>query len=351
MPKISVIIPAFNKEKYLSACLNSVIHGYEKDIEIICINDHSTDQSLEVLKKFAKIDSRIKVIDMVNHSGVSWARNLGLQEAQGEYIAFVDADDIVSKNMYNDYYQYAKYYDASIVKGHFYRINESDYLEDYSFESSKTKPTSVDFFSYEYVFYEESPAIWNKIYSHELLKDTTFLEDHIYEDIAFTYPLLLKAPNILEIDEVDYYYRRTPKSILNNQELINPRLMDLVGVYKECLRLGKSYRLSPYQINLLKGRVKQEIIGHLWAIYQLAIYQPEEKPEEKAKLLADLLALFYQIDYKFLTTSTSYESLINDFSMGILMQYVDMEKMFMTEESLKKDTLERIKKINRTSKI
>lgn len=95
---ISVVIPVFNTEKYLKKCIDSIINQTIKDIEVICVNDCSTDNSLEILKNFAKKDTRIKIIDLKENKGVSNARNLGIDQSKGQYIVFVDDDDWVSPN-------------------------------------------------------------------------------------------------------------------------------------------------------------------------------------------------------------------------------------------------------------
>ena len=100
--KISVIVPVFNAEKYLKMCLNSLVSQTLKNIEIICIDDGSTDNSLAILDKFKSKDDRIKIIKQKNY-GVSIARNNGISEAQGEYIGFVDADDWVDKDFLKNY--------------------------------------------------------------------------------------------------------------------------------------------------------------------------------------------------------------------------------------------------------
>lgn len=100
--KISVIVPVFNAEKYLKMCLNSLVSQTLKNIEIICIDDGSTDNSLAILDKFKSKDNRIKIIKQKNY-GVSMARNNGISEAQGEYIGFVDADDWVDKDFLKNY--------------------------------------------------------------------------------------------------------------------------------------------------------------------------------------------------------------------------------------------------------
>ena len=97
MPKISVIVPVYNTADFLPKCLNSLCSQTLQDIEIICVNDGSEDNSLAVLKKFALKDKRIKIINSETNNGVSYARNKGLSSAKGEYISFMDSDDFSSK--------------------------------------------------------------------------------------------------------------------------------------------------------------------------------------------------------------------------------------------------------------
>ena len=99
--KISIIIPVYNSAKYLRKCLNSIINQTFDNIEIICINDGSTDNSLSIINEYAKIDSRIKVYTIEN-KGVSAARNYGILVATGEYIGFVDSDDYIDLNYYEE---------------------------------------------------------------------------------------------------------------------------------------------------------------------------------------------------------------------------------------------------------
>lgn len=103
MAKISIIVPVYNTEKFLEKCLNSLINQTLKDIEIICINDGSTDKSLQILEKFANKDKRIQIINQTN-SGLSVARNIGIKKAKGEYIGFVDSDDWVDLNFFEQLY-------------------------------------------------------------------------------------------------------------------------------------------------------------------------------------------------------------------------------------------------------
>ncbi len=117
MPKVSVIIPVYNTEKYLVKCLESVCQQTLKDIEIICVNDCSPDNSLQILQEYAEKDERIKLIDFKENKGVSAARNAGIQEARGEFLGFVDSDDFIDLNFYEKLYQKAAESGADVAKG------------------------------------------------------------------------------------------------------------------------------------------------------------------------------------------------------------------------------------------
>lgn len=113
-PKISIIVPVYNVEKYLSKCLNSLINQTLAELEILCVNDGSTDNSAKILADFAKMDSRIKVFFQEN-SGQSAARNLAIERATGEYLGFVDSDDWVDLDYFEKLYNTAKKYDCDIA--------------------------------------------------------------------------------------------------------------------------------------------------------------------------------------------------------------------------------------------
>ena len=115
MSKVSVIIPVYNVEKYLEKCLKSVCSQTLRDIEIICVNDCSPDNSLEILQEYASKEERIKIINFEQNQGVSIARNEAIKVAQGEYIAFCDSDDTISLNFCEALYNKAKQDNAQVV--------------------------------------------------------------------------------------------------------------------------------------------------------------------------------------------------------------------------------------------
>lgn len=128
MPKVSVIIPVYNTEKFLRKCLDSVCNQTLQDIEIICINDCSTDGSLEILREYAGKDNRIKLIELLENCGAAKARNIGIDIAEGEYLGFVDSDDFIDLDFYEKLYQRAVETKADAAKG-VYKYSKNGFIE------------------------------------------------------------------------------------------------------------------------------------------------------------------------------------------------------------------------------
>ena len=124
MAKVSIIIPTYNVELFLDECLESIQRQTLQDIEIICVNDGSTDHSLEIIKKYAENDPRFVIVDKEN-GGYGKAMNVGLDKATGEYIGIVEPDDYVPLAMYEDLYKIAKENDLDMVKADFYRFTRN----------------------------------------------------------------------------------------------------------------------------------------------------------------------------------------------------------------------------------
>lgn len=146
MPKVSVIIPVYNTEKYLEKCLESVCNQTLSDIEIICINDCSTDNSLEILNRYVADDERIKIINFPENRGAAAARNAGIDVATGEYIGFVDSDDYPDLDFYEKLHNRAKETGADVAKGN-YKSAHDGYVDEYLNEKIKEDKNN---FAYAY---------------------------------------------------------------------------------------------------------------------------------------------------------------------------------------------------------
>lgn len=208
MAKISVILPVYNTRKYLHRTLNSLVTQTLKDIEIICVNDGSTDGSLNVLEAYAKKDPRFIVLSQEN-KGASAARNLGLSMAKGEYLSILDSDDIFRPDMLEKSYYAAKGARADLVvfRANQFIEQESKYkLTDWTVKSNQI-PAKMSF-SVEEVLGNKFFAIqgwtWDKLFSHDFVKcnKIKFQEQRLYNDMLFTFSVYLKAKRIVFLNEL-----------------------------------------------------------------------------------------------------------------------------------------------------
>lgn len=213
MKKVSVIVPAYNAEKYIDKCLDSLVNQTLKDIEIIVVNDGSTDKTQTIINKYAKKYKNVVSIEKEN-GGQSSARNIGINNATGEYISFVDSDDFVELNTYDSLLEYMeKDYDIIIFD---YKIIYSNYIE-----SLKTC-FCLDHDNVSEKEYLLCPAVspCNKIYKREYLKkcEFKFPEKIIYEDYASIPTLVLNNPKIGYVEQFLYNYIQSDESTMRTME-------------------------------------------------------------------------------------------------------------------------------------
>ncbi len=176
-PSVSVIIPVFNAEKWISECLGNVRAQSCRNIEILCVNDASTDRSLEILTQAAATDARIRIIHFAVNKGVSAARNAALNMASGEYICFVDADDIIETDFISNLYQEAKNHDLDLVKGPFKIVNGEEIKESFVI-NQKVKENKFNLhMDFPSVLYRKSLLTKNNILFNE---DIAYTEDRIF---------------------------------------------------------------------------------------------------------------------------------------------------------------------------
>lgn len=213
--KVSVIVPVYNTGKYISKCLESLTNQTLKDIEIICVNDGSTDNSLEILKAFADKDERIKIITQENKKQGA-ARNCGLQIATGEYIGYIDSDDWVDLNYFENLYNAAQKHNSDIAFCTVVRTGGLKTTKKREHIICEHVATSLqEKFDNSNVFTNPCPT--NKIYKKTLLKDNNIVypEDIYYEDKIFVTKAVYYANSIVSVPETYYYYFRNPHSTVN----------------------------------------------------------------------------------------------------------------------------------------
>ena len=216
MIKVSVIIPVFNTEKYINKCLSSLVNQTLDDIEIICVNDGSADNSLEIIEKIANNDARIKIINQ-EHKKQGAARNAGLRIAEGEYIGFVDSDDWIDLNYYEMLYDTAKKYDADIALATNVRIGNGKTKKRLEITEEKTAVTLQE--KIDIGNQVKNPCPTNKIYRHSMLKENNIIwQEGVYcEDKLFTIQAIYYANKIVTVPDVNYYYFRNPNSTVHTK--------------------------------------------------------------------------------------------------------------------------------------
>ena len=250
MPKVSVIIPVFNVAQYLERCLDSLIHQTLKDIEIICIDDCSTDNSLEILHNYANKDSRVKVIAFDTKQNAAIARNAGLKVATGEYLGFVDSDDFVDLDFYEKLYNKAIETDADIVKASTLIVNVDGSLRKSNL-NDVIRQNKMNF-----------TGQWGSaIYRHEMIQKEVIRfpnECPKAQDIVFLNRCLIAAKKIELLDEPYYHYIRR-KNSLDAQKLPDVNLKSEIQAIQLILadlnknypnRLNKDEYLSAYTCRL-----------------------------------------------------------------------------------------------------
>ncbi|MCH5165997.1 MAG: glycosyltransferase [Clostridiales bacterium] len=215
---VSVIIPVYNVSEYLEQCLNSVIGQSYTDLEIILVDDGSTDDSGEICEKYAKSDERVRVFHKEN-GGLSSARNCGLKQANGECVVFIDSDDYVDADYVKTLIDCVVKYDADICECEYVKFCEGrvsepvnhvkksvtvrDDIKKLLTDSGKGKPLVV---------------VWNKIYKRDLLGSTLFEEGRLHEDEFFTYKTLYGCKRYVRVNKPLYFYRQRSGSIMNGSK-------------------------------------------------------------------------------------------------------------------------------------
>lgn len=226
---ISVIIPVFKVENYLRDCVESVIAQTYSNLEIILVDDGSPDSCPIICDEFAKKDSRIKVLHKGN-GGLSSARNAGLAICTGDFVEFVDSDDIIDINMIKKLYDALKETNADISCCRYYKSTNI-------YNNLNTSTDNISVYSNLEILQDlycnrlQNVICWNKLFKKSLFQQIHFPVGKVCEDIFTTYKVFYEATKITKISYVGYFYRDTQGSITNT---FNARRLDSLIAYKEC---------------------------------------------------------------------------------------------------------------------
>lgn len=248
-PILSIIVPVYDVEKYINKCIDSILKQTFTNFELILIDDSSPDNCGNICDKYAKLDSRIKVIHKEN-GGLSSARNVGIDAARGEYIGFVDSDDYIKNDMYESLYKAILKYKADIsICGKFIvgqdkvlSVCNSDNVRIYNrYEGliEIIKDKNINSFA------------WDKLYKRELFDNVRYPEGRYFEDIATTYKLFMLSNKIVHINSSKYYYLQREDSICGSYTC--KKSYDHFTSWYECLKAIKC--LYPKLSNLYKDKL------------------------------------------------------------------------------------------------
>ena len=253
-PKVSVVVPCYNVEKYLPECLESLCKQSLKDIEIICVNDGSTDGTLGILRDFESRDPRIVVIDKPN-SGYGHTMNTGFAKARGEYIGITESDDFASRDMFKTLYDFAKKHDLDLVKSNYYEHTDNGDV--------KMEPYAK--YEYRRVFdprVEQDvltvlPIIWAGLYRRQMLVDEGIRFNETpgasYQDTSFVHQVWCSARRVALLPGAYLHYR---VDNANSSVKSSSKIYEVCGEYaltrEFLLRDPERYQAFAPIMNLLK---------------------------------------------------------------------------------------------------
>ncbi|KAG4097432.1 nucleotide-diphospho-sugar transferase [Neocallimastix lanati (nom. inval.)] len=221
---LSIVVPVYNTALYLDRCINSILNQTFKDFELICVDDGSIDNSMEILEKFKMIDNRVKIIHFEKNKGASAARNAGIENSIGEFIGFVDSDDYIDERFYENLLQNSNDYD--IVVGQFVLgTNNSKYY----YQKKYKQHWSI----YDSIWRKEFLNDNNIRYNEKLIKGN----DYAFNVLAYKYnPKVLNLPD----EGIYYYYKRRTGSLRNFSEGVL-KIFDNIA-YKKFKRKNKNLK-------------------------------------------------------------------------------------------------------------
>ncbi len=211
---ISIIIPIYNAEKYLEKCLESIQRQTYHNFEVICVNDGSQDKSNETIERFSSQDSRIKIIKQENQ-GASVARNKGIREAQGEYIYFCDADDVIHPQLLETVHWFAKHFQADLVSFKFKEVKNNE-VNCHQFDKEKLNykiSNNPLFLGIIKEKYHIDYSVCTKLYKRKFIEGIEFIKNNQFEDFPHTLAVLAQHPKTVVINKEMYFYHVIKTSV------------------------------------------------------------------------------------------------------------------------------------------
>ncbi|MFI3333357.1 MAG: glycosyltransferase family 2 protein [Rikenellaceae bacterium] len=282
-PKISVIIPVYNVEALISICLDSLLGQSFKDIEIICVDDCSKDSSLLQLQRYAAEDSRIRVFTQENR-GPGGARNRGLDEASGQYILFVDADDYLEPRYCEMCYEAAERHSADIVIVGMKKVYSTYTKDRYKVKREETFDTvqdKIDAVGYESLFY-----VMNKLIRRESLEQIAlrFEEGVYYEDVIFMIRLFHQLGRAVTLPGVNYFYVNHSSGITKGAPTLKKQ-RDRYVAHKALVEYCEKY-------NIRLDEKRKSVTVRIWTLLGVTMLKIKERDGRRVWRLLDFIPIY-----------------------------------------------------------
>jgi glycosyltransferase involved in cell wall biosynthesis len=269
--KITVIIPAFNTENYIEKCLTSISNQTLKDIEIIVIDDGSSDNTLAILKAYQEHEPRMKILSFDENKKQGYAKNLGIACASGEYLAFIDSDDYVDLTYLENLYNTAKKYNADIATCNL--LKHKKHINKYNIKYSKEifvtnidKKIKLCQDKKKFFFYTS-----NKIYKRELIEnnDIKFTENCFYEDVEFATKTIFYAQSIVSVPNTTYHYVYRKDSTINKKDNDGKKKQNLILAYALMQKFCKEKSIKlPERLNYYTSSWFSPFIKTYFGLYK-----------------------------------------------------------------------------------
>lgn len=260
MELVSVIVPVYNVESYVAECIESIQNQTYMNLEIILVDDGSKDMSGDICDQYATYDERIKVIHQEN-SGLSAARNMGIEAANGDYIAFVDSDDYIGLTMYEDLLKLLKEHRLDIIGCTAFRDKSGTIIK--GCNDGQLEIYEKDD-ALRLAMYDGFTSVWNKLYKRDIVKNIKFPAGRKFEDSSTSYLFVANANRVGHINRCYYYYRLNPNSI--TQTSFDPKSRwDFVIGYEERLQYAVDRQL-PY-VDDCNSLLMKAVLSCLTAYY------------------------------------------------------------------------------------
>ena len=270
--KVSIILPVYNVEKYLEDCIESAVNQTLDEIEIIAVNDGSTDNSLDILVSYSNKYPNIKIVNQDN-KGLSGARNSGLKIAKGEYIYFLDSDDYIDTNSMEYCYSLSKSYDLDIITFDAdvfldggYNLNPLSGNYDRKNKLNSHVMSGEEFYNYSKQNRGYRPPVWLNFYKRKFLENNNlyFYEGIIHEDELFNFKAFLLADKVKYIPKKYFFRRIRPDSIMTK----NISIKNYEGFF---ITAKEAYRFYIENIGRFKAKTKINILNHIRTFYSKCI--------------------------------------------------------------------------------